>query len=72
MLGEATLDRDLMSFKKYSLRDSTVLNSLFNDVYCVILEIVVKNAFSYSKVFVWVFYDWLLEVALELKYLYSY
>ena len=56
-----------MAFQENTLGDTTVFNSSFDDVDCIIIQIVIDNAFSYSVVFIGIFNDWLLEVSVELK-----
>ena len=58
-----------MSFQKYSLWYATVLNPLLNDVEGVIVQVVVNYAFSESIIFIWVFHNAFLEVAIELQHL---
>ena len=58
-----------VSLKEDSLRNSRVLNTTFNDVDCVIIEIVVDNAFADSIVLSWILNNWLLEVGFEVKHL---
>ncbi len=59
-----------MSLKENSLGDSGVFNSFFNDVECVVVQIVVDDALSDSVVFIGVLDNWLLEVTVEVQDLY--
>jgi hypothetical protein len=61
-----------VAFQKYSLRNTTVFNSGFNNMNCIVIQIIVDNAFPNTIVFVGVFDDWLLEVSIELEDLYIY
>ena len=60
-----------MSFHEDTLRDTRVLDSWFDDVNGVIVEIIVNNAFSDSEIFVSILNDWFLEVSVEFEYLYK-
>ena len=60
-----------MSFHEDTLRDTRVLDSWFDDVNSVIVEIIVNNAFSDSEIFVSILNDWFLEVSVEFEYLYK-
>jgi hypothetical protein len=59
-----------MALQKDTLRNTTVLDSLFNDVKGIIIKIVIDNAFSNSVIFVRIFNYWFLEVSIELEDLY--
>ncbi len=61
---------DFVAFQKDTLRNTTVFNSLLNDVKGIIFQVVEDSAFADSVVFIRIFNDWLLEVSLELKDLY--
>jgi hypothetical protein len=54
-----------VSLQEYALWDSGVLYSRLDDVDGVIVEIVVDDALSNSIVFVGIFDNWLLEIAME-------
>jgi len=54
-----------VSLQEDSLRDSRVLDSWLDDVDGVIVQIVVNDTFSNSKILVGVFDNWFLEVAME-------
>jgi len=56
-----------VSLKEDALRDTSVLNTLLNDVDGVIVEVVVDGALSDSIVLGRVFDNWLLEVSFEVK-----
>ena len=58
---------ELVSLKEDALRDTSVLNTLLNDVDGVIVEVVVDGALSDSIVLGRVFDNWLLEVSFEVK-----
>ena len=58
-----------MSLQEDSLRNSTVLNSRFEDVEGVVIEVIVDCALSKSEVLIWVFNHMLLEVAIEPEHL---
>ena len=58
-----------MSLEEYSLWDSCVLNSGFDDVYGVIIKVVVEDAFSESVVLICVLNNWFLEIDFEVKHL---
>jgi hypothetical protein len=59
-----------VAFQKYSLWNTTVFNSVFNDVDCIIIKVVVYYAFSDTIIFIRVFNDWFLEICIELKNLF--
>jgi len=59
-----------MPLHEDALWNTGILNSWFNNVDSVILEVIEDNAMSDSVIFVWVFNDWFLEVSLEFKYLF--
>jgi hypothetical protein len=54
-----------VSFKEDTLWDSRVLNTAFNDVDSVVVEVVIDDALAKSKVLSGIFNDWFLEVSLE-------
>lgn len=56
-----------MAFQKYSLWNTTIFYSTFNDVDCVVIKVVVDDALADSVVLVGVLNDWLLEEAIELE-----
>lgn len=58
---------ELVSLQEDALGDARVLNLRFNDVDCVIIQVVVDNAFADSEVFIWVFNNWFLEVGIEFE-----
>jgi hypothetical protein len=58
-----------MPFKENTLRDTSILDTWLNDVEGIILQIVVKDAFSNSEVFIWILNNRLLKVYIELEYL---
>ena len=59
----------LVSLEEDSLWDAGVLYSALNDVHCVIIKVIVKNALADSVVLIRVFNNWFLEVDFEIKYL---
>jgi hypothetical protein len=61
---------DFVAFQKDTLRDSTILYSLLNDMHGIILKIVKDGALSNSVIFIGIFDNWLLEISVELKDLY--
>ncbi len=54
-----------MSLEEDALRDTTVLNSILEDVQSVVIQIIVNGAFADTIILVRVFNDGLLEVGLE-------
>ena len=61
--------RQLVSLEEDSLWDAGVLYSALNDVHCVIIKVIVKNAFADSEILIRVLNNWFLEINIELKYL---
>jgi hypothetical protein len=60
-----------MSLKEDALRNARIFNSIFNDMDGVILKVEIQNAFAHAEILVAVLDNWFLEVALEVKHLYS-
>ena len=56
-----------MAFQKYSLWDATIFHSAFNDVYCIVVKVVVDDTLADPVVLVGVLNHRLLEVAIELE-----
>jgi hypothetical protein len=56
-----------VSFQEDTLRDTTVLNSVFQNVEGVIIEIIVNSAFTDAIVFIGILNDGLLEIGLEVQ-----
>jgi hypothetical protein len=65
--GFLSRDKDLVSFEEDTLRDTTVLNSVFQNVEGIIIEIIVNSAFADAVVFIRIFNDGLLEIGLEVQ-----
>lgn len=57
----------LMTFQKDTLWYSSILNSWFNNVNGIVIQVVENNAFTNSEIFIWVFDNWFLEVSVEFK-----
>ena len=49
--------------------DSCVFNFGLDDVHCVIIKVIVENAFTESVVLIWVLNNWFLEIDFEVKHL---
>jgi hypothetical protein len=60
------LDWKFVSLKENTLRNSWILNAIFNDMHCVVFEIEVDDAFANAEVFIAVLNNWLLEVSFEI------
>jgi hypothetical protein len=60
-------DEDLVSLEEDTLRDTAILNSVFQNVESIIIEIIVNSAFADAVVFIGVFNDGLLEIGLEVQ-----
>lgn len=58
-----------MSLKENTLRDATVLNSVFQNVKSIVVKVVVNGALADSIVLVRILHNRLLEVGLEMKHL---
>lgn len=56
-----------MTFQKDTLWYSSILNSWFNNVNGIVIQVVENNAFTNSEIFIWVFDNWFLEVSVEFK-----
>lgn len=65
VLGLVIWEWELVSLKEDSLWDTRVLNSWFNYVDGVIIEIVIDDALSHPEVLVWIFNDWFLVKSIE-------
>ena len=61
--------RQLVSLEEDSLWDAGVLYSALNDVHCVVIKIIVKNALADSEILIRVFNNWFLEEDFEIKHL---
>lgn len=59
-----------MSLEEDTLRDSTVLNSIFKNMQSVVIQIIVNGALADTIILVRVFNDGLLEEGFEVKHLY--
>jgi hypothetical protein len=60
-------DEDLVSLEEDTLRDTAILNSVFQNVESIIIEIIVNSAFADAVVFIGIFNDGLLEIGLEVQ-----
>ena len=65
------LDREFMSLKEDALWYAWVLNSIFNDMNSVVLEVEIQNTSAHAEILITVLDHWFLEVNLEIKHLYS-
>jgi len=61
------IERDLVSLQENALGDTTIFDFLFNDMDCVVVQIIINNAFSDSEVLVGILNYGLLEVSGELE-----
>jgi len=66
-LGLMVWDENLVSLEENTLGDAAVLNSIFEDVQCIVIEVVVHGAFAHAVVLVGVLNYWLLEVGIEVQ-----
>ena len=69
VLGLVLSERQLVALEENTLRHTGVLNTWFDDVQGVILEVVEDVAVADAEVLVGVLDDWLLEVSVELEHL---
>ena len=60
-----------MSLEEDSLWNTGVLNSVFDDVDSVVIEVVEDDALSDSEVLVGILNNWFLEVGVEAENLYD-
>lgn len=66
-LGLLTGDENLVSLEENSLRDTAILNSIFEDMKSIIIEIVINSAFTDTIILGGVLNNGLLEVCLEVQ-----
>jgi len=57
--------RKLVPLQKDSLWNTSIFHSRLNDVDCIIVQVVINNAFSDSEILIRILNDWLLEVGVE-------
>ena len=60
---------NFMTLQKNSLRNATIFNFWLQNMKCVIFKVIIDYAFSYSKVFIFIFNNSFLEISVKLKHL---